>query len=80
MGTAGVGFINGDLTVALARMPVDDWIGVQADSHVDADGIAVGTATLYDRAGAFGSGMVTAIANPAAQIDFTRSEFEGFRI
>lgn len=75
LGTAGVGYINGDLTVALARLPVDEWIGVQADSHWVADGISVGTATLYDRAGALGSGMVTAVSNPAAQIDFGNDPF-----
>ncbi len=75
LGTAGVGYINGDLTVALSRLPVDEWIGIQADSHQAADGIAVGTATLFDHLGAFGSGMTTAIANPAAQIDFSTREF-----
>ena len=43
LGTSGVGYINGDLTVALARLPVDEWMGVQADSHRDQDGISVGT-------------------------------------
>jgi acyl-CoA thioesterase len=76
MGSRGIGYINGDLTVALARLPLDDWIGIQADSHLAADGIAVGTATLFDHAGAFGSGMVTAVANPAAQIDFGNVEFQ----
>ena len=65
LGTAGVGYINGDLTVALARLPVDDWVGVQADAHWAADGVAVGTATLFDHLGAFGTGMVTAVGNPA---------------
>ncbi|MHA3021905.1 acyl-CoA thioesterase domain-containing protein [Mycobacterium sp. BMJ-28] len=75
LGTAGVGYINGDLTVALCRLPQDDWIGVQADSHWAADGVAVGTSTLFDGAGAFGSGMVTAVANPDAQIDFADDPF-----
>ena len=75
LGTAGIGYINGDLTVALSRLPVDEWIGIQADSHHAADGIAVGTATLFDHLGAFGSGTTTAIANPAAQIDFSTREF-----
>ncbi len=75
LGTEGVGYINGDLTVALARLPVGEWIGVQADSHSASDGIAVGTATLFDQSGAFGSGMTTAVANPAAQIDFTNDPF-----
>lgn len=73
LGTAGVGYINGDLTVALARLPISDWIGVQAESHWAADGVATGTATLFDDAGAFGSAMVTSIANPTAQIDFANT-------
>lgn len=75
LGTRGIGYINGDLTVALVRLPLDEWIGVQGDSHWAADGIAVGTATLFDHQGAFGSGMTTAVANPAAQIDFSSRSF-----
>ncbi|MFM9035463.1 MAG: acyl-CoA thioesterase domain-containing protein [Mycobacterium sp.] len=70
LGSRGIGYINGDLTVALCRLPLGDHIGVQADSHWCADGVSVGTATLFDDAGPFGTGMVTALANPAAQIDF----------
>lgn len=80
LGTRGVGYINGDLTVGLCRLPVDDWIGVQADSHWAEDGVSVGTATLFDSRGAFGTGMVTGLANPAAQIDFTAEGFQGLRI
>ncbi|MGE2731295.1 thioesterase family protein [Mycolicibacterium vaccae] len=76
LGTRGVGYINGDLTVAFSRLPVDDWIGIQADSHHAADGVAVGTATLFDSRGPFGSGMTTAVANPAAQIDFSARDFQ----
>jgi hypothetical protein len=71
LGTAGIGYINGDLTVALARLPADEWIYLQADSHWTADGVSTGVATLYDRVGAFGTGVVTAVSNPSAQIDFT---------
>ena len=70
LGTAGIGYINGDLTVALSRLPVSEFIGVQADSQWAADGVSVGNATLFDDAGPFGTAMVTALANPAAQIDF----------
>ena len=71
LGTHGIGYINGDLTAAFSRLPVDDWIGIQADSHQASDGISVGTATLFDHQGAFGMGLVTAVANPGAQIDFS---------
>ncbi len=74
MGTLGIGYINGDLTVALSRLPIGDYVGLQADSHWCADGIATGTATLFDSEGPFGTGMVTAIANPAAQIDFGQDD------
>ena len=75
LGSAGVGYINGDLTVALARLPEDEWIGIEAGSHSAADGISIGTATLFDRAGPFGTGLVTAVSNPAAQIDFANDPF-----
>jgi hypothetical protein len=75
LGTAGIGYINGDLTVALARLPVDEWVYVQGDSHWVADGISVGSATLFDRTGPIGTGLVTAISNPAAQIDFSDESF-----
>jgi hypothetical protein len=71
MGTKGIGYINGDLTVALSRLPQSESIGVEGDSHWVSDGISVGTGTLYDDLGPFGTGLVTAIANPAAQIDFS---------
>ncbi|CAN5390028.1 thioesterase family protein [soil metagenome] len=80
LGTHGIGYINGDLTVALSRLPISEWVGVQADSHWAADGIAVGAATLFDTAGPFGTGVVTAVANPAAQIDFATTGYQGLRI
>lgn len=61
--------------MALTRLPQDEWIGAHADSHWARHGIAVGAATLFDHAGAFGSGLVTAISNPTAQIDFTNDPF-----
>jgi len=47
----------------------------QNDSRWASDGVAVGTATLFDQDGAFGSGMTTAVSNPAAQIDFANDPF-----
>ncbi len=71
-GSAGVGYINGDLTVALDRLPVGDRIGLRAETHLTDNGISTGTATLFDSRGPIGTGMVTAVANTAAQIDFSR--------
>lgn len=80
LGTHGIGYINGDLTLALARLPEDGWLGTQADAHWAADGIAVGSATLFDSVGPFGTGLITAVANPAAQIDFGSPTFNGMRL
>jgi len=71
LGTAGLGYINGDVTLALARLPRGEWIFIQADTHWTSDGIAAGTATLLDETGPFGCGLVTALSNRNAQIDFS---------
>lgn len=70
LGTRGIGYINGDLTVSMSRVPGSEFIGVQGDSRFASAGVSVGTATLFDSAGAFGTVMVTSLANPAARIDF----------
>ncbi|WP_298441475.1 acyl-CoA thioesterase domain-containing protein [Gordonia sp. (in: high G+C Gram-positive bacteria)] len=70
-GEGGIGFINCDLTVALSRLPEGPRIGVEADGHDESDGISVGTATLYDARGRFGTGLVTAVENSRAFIDFS---------
>ncbi|MFC9995051.1 thioesterase family protein [Nocardia sp. NPDC127526] len=67
-GDAGIGFINTDMTLALARMPEGPEIGVEADSHLSEHGIAVGVATLFDRRGSFASAMVTSVSNAGRQI------------
>ncbi|GAA1482082.1 thioesterase family protein [Gordonia sinesedis] len=76
-GSTGIGFINCDLTVALARLPEGDRVGVEADTHTEYDGISVSTSGLYDRSGMFGAGMVTAVNNAAAEIDFTSVDVTG---
>lgn len=71
-GTEGIGFINADLTVALARLPRSGDIGIEADEHISDSGVAVGTATLFDRDGMFGTGTVVAVSNARRQIDFSK--------
>ena len=60
----GVSYINGDYAMALGRYPVGDWVGVEAAQHIAADGIALGSCTLYDLQGPFGTSTATALANP----------------
>ncbi|MDV8001992.1 acyl-CoA thioesterase domain-containing protein [Rhodococcus sp. IEGM 1408] len=71
-GDEGIGFINADLTVALARLPRSGDIGIEADEHLSDAGVAVGSASLFDRDGVFGTGTVVAVSNAGRQIDFTR--------
>lgn len=73
-GTEGIGFINADLTVALSRLPRSGDIGIQGDEHLSDDGVAVGSASLFDRDGQFGTGTVVAVSNAARQIDFTERD------
>ncbi|MDL9946639.1 thioesterase family protein [Gordonia sp. ABSL11-1] len=76
-GSAGIAFINCDLTVALSRLPVGSRIGVEAAAHVEVDGISTSTTNLYDLDGQFGVGMVTGVNNAAATIDFTAVDTGG---
>lgn len=68
-GTAGVGYINTDASLSLSRLPQGPELGLQARDHVSANGIAVSTATLYDRVGPLGSCAVTALSNAQRQVD-----------
>ncbi|QKT08670.1 thioesterase family protein [Gordonia sp. X0973] len=70
-GTTGIALINCDLTVALSRLPIGRRVGVQAQFHSEDDGISVSTTTIYDEAGAIGTGVATAVNNSAAEINAT---------
>ena len=58
-GSNGVEHINTDITLTLARTPVSLEIGLAAVDRVSSDGIAVGTATVFDRQGRLGSAVVS---------------------
>ncbi|MBV9832402.1 MAG: thioesterase family protein [Marmoricola sp.] len=74
-GANGVEHINTDITLTLARAPEGVEIGLAASDRVSADGIAVGTATVFDRAGRLGTAVTTSIANVRRGIDFGREHF-----
>ena len=74
-GSNGVEHINTDITLTLARAPEGVEIGLAASDRVSADGIAVGTATVFDRAGRLGTTVVTSIANVNRGIDFDHHKF-----
>lgn len=62
-GTEGLRYINADYTVTLSRLPVGSAIGLAALTHNSADGIATGSAALFDGSGPIGTASATALAN-----------------
>jgi hypothetical protein len=62
-GSEGLEFVNADYTLYLHRLPVGEWIGVEATSHHSAAGVAVATCALHDEGGSIGRSAVGAIAN-----------------
>jgi hypothetical protein len=60
---SGLGFINADYTLTLCRLPIGSYVGLGGLTHYSADGIAVGSASLFDVHGPIGSSLTTAAAN-----------------
>ena len=48
------GFINADITLNLHRMPVDDWIAIDAHARAQPNGISMVETVLYDQYGPIG--------------------------
>jgi hypothetical protein len=63
-GTEGLYFINADYTLTLSRLPEGPDIGLVALTHSSHDGVATGTAALFDQRGQIGSATATTLANP----------------
>ncbi|WP_228566933.1 thioesterase family protein [Nocardia sp. SYP-A9097] len=72
-GSEGIGFINTDLTLTLSRLPEGPELGLQAQDQSTSGGVAVGTATLYDRSGRLGTCVVTAVADARRPLSVARS-------
>jgi hypothetical protein len=62
-GSAGLKFVNADITLYLHRLPVGEWLGFEVVEHHATDGIALGECALYDTSGPIGRTLVTALAN-----------------
>jgi acyl-CoA thioesterase superfamily protein/acyl-Coa thioesterase superfamily protein len=74
-GSNGVEQINTDITLTLARTPVSLEVGLAATDRVSSEGIAVGTATVFDRQGRLGATVVSSIANAKRTVDFGVHDF-----
>lgn len=74
-GTKGVEYINTDIALTLAREPVGVEIGLLATDRVEHEGIASGTTSVFDRAGALGTVTVAALANARRTVDMGGVEY-----
>ncbi|GAA1910474.1 acyl-CoA thioesterase domain-containing protein [Nocardioides marmoribigeumensis] len=75
-GTEGVQYINTDIDLAIARLPEGLEIGFAAFDRVEVDGLAVGSATVFDRRGPVGVASVTALANAKRPVDFEQVRYD----
>lgn len=49
-------FINTELTVHLFREPVGEWVCLDAETHIAAEGVGIADSTLWDTRGRIGGG------------------------
>ncbi|BDB43441.1 MULTISPECIES: thioesterase family protein [Mycobacterium] len=64
-GTGGLRYINADYTVTASRLPEGEYVGLAAQSHYAAAGVATGSAILFDQHGPIGTSSALALAQPA---------------
>jgi hypothetical protein len=60
-------FINPDLTVTLHRLPLGEWIGVDASTRIDDSGVGTAEADLFDECGRVGRCVQTLLVQPLVQ-------------
>ena len=60
-----VQFINTDLTIALHRDPVGEWLGSRVSSHWQPSGVGLADALLFDDDGPVGRALQTLLLRPA---------------
>jgi acyl-coenzyme A thioesterase PaaI-like protein len=57
-------FVNADLTVHVFRLPVDEWVLIDAATASGDEGVGLATSTLLDRAGLLGFGAQSLVIAP----------------
>ncbi|MFC9659783.1 acyl-CoA thioesterase domain-containing protein [Nocardia sp. NPDC127606] len=71
LGSNGLEYINADATLTLTRLPEGDEAGLVGLDRLAQDGIALGTAAIYDRKGVFGTATVSSLANTRGTADLS---------
>jgi acyl-CoA thioesterase len=59
-------FVNPDLTIYVRRLPVDEWVLVDARTWLDPDGTGMAEGALYDRRGRIGRSVQSLLVEPRA--------------
>ena len=59
-----MGFMNTDLTLQIHREPESDWLGSDAVSHWQGNGVGMSHSVLYDTAGPVGVALQTLVLHP----------------
>lgn len=57
-------FINPDLTITIHRLPVGEWVAIDAVTRVDVDGTGTAEADLHDEHGRLGRAVQTLLIEP----------------
>jgi hypothetical protein len=60
----GYVFINPDLTLYIERLPVGEWIGLEAVTTIAPDGIGMAEGVLYDTRGRVGRATQALLVGP----------------
>jgi len=67
-GSDGLQFVNSDVTLLLSRLPQGTMVGMGARDRQESDGVAVGSAVIFDVAGPVGLATVTALASEVPMV------------
>ena len=62
-GSAGLQYVNADITLYLHRLPAGEWLGFEVLDHHATDGIAIAECAIYDEDGSVGRSSVCGLAN-----------------
>lgn len=76
-GSEGVQHINTDITMSISRLPGSREVGFSALTWHAHEGIATGTAVIFDRQGVLGTSTVTSLGNAKRSVDFTSTDVLG---
>ena len=59
-----ISFLNPDLTIYVQRLPIDDWVMVDARTWLEGEGTGLADGALYDRRGRIGRSLQSLLLEP----------------